>query len=724
MAGTKDQENTENSNNAELDSLFSDSIPSLGPRLLEGSIPSLGSYGDTNTSLTQLPEKPQQTSPTLSELLRLLEEDPRQQMNIDKVLVTGKNSQKLSYPDPDETFQSTGPYPLLNNNISSQAGVVMKESTPSKPDPTNSLQQDIKQPQLVPEPEPMQKQLPRVHPSKKTKKLYKGQKSPPPPPRQRYRPILPKGYKPPQQPQVEPEVHQVFAYQPSTKQPSLPQTNRQKPYSLLRPLQAQQFQQKLNQAQLFQERPLQTQPLRTQSFEAQPTRPFQTQPYYQQPHEQPDFLQKPVYDHMGQLLERALTSTVLPPTINGTDIWPEDLALNNFPFTSTVLTAPINGTDSWPEDLTLHDFPFTSTVLPSLTREADTWPEDLALDDPPIPADLLAQQPGPSRITAQTRAKQLASRASRQTEYDAEAHYTPLPYVPQSWGCFRYTRFGELQPGDTFTVAQILHYLTNHPNHTDPSRQLMLWIQRLPADSKLRYPNGKLSHRCRFEACPGEFNLINQGHYRVAFDELTHSHPNHNPMHNAGYVHLFCFERFLDFPELCKFLDIRVETRTLPNEPKGRNGMMFKTSAEVWLAQAFIETCRKDLTPDGYPHCSLPNRPHEGTLTHRLTVKKLEGETTHERAAREKRGGGDSVVSGHLGDLEKEARARSVTRQLVNQNRGGVPAKPKAKLGPKPGSGQSRRKRGGDDDVEDERPRKRRTVKTGKRRQSLSVIEE
>ena len=40
---------------------------------------------------------------------------------------------------------------------------------------------------------------------------------------------------------------------------------------------------------------------------------------------------------------------------------------------------------------------------------------------------------------------------------------------------------------------------------------------------------------------------------------------------NAGYVHLFCLERFMEFPDICSKLGVRAEDRVLSLESHGKN---------------------------------------------------------------------------------------------------------------------------------------------------------
>ena len=263
--------------------------------------------------------------------------------------------------------------------------------------------------------------------------------------------------------------------------------------------------------------------------------------------------------------------------------------------------------------------------------------------------------------------------------FNPERVYSPLPKTPASWASFSYTPEGELEAHRFYSVNKIQQYLTQHPLHQyrgtgesnsadGPTPSLILWIQRNPADSARRYPYPS-SNRCRFDKCFATHNCINQGQYRVALDEQGWKEANHDPQHNAGYVHLYCLEKFFDFPKLCRELDVRVEDRRLPHEPTSTNRMMMSTSHEVKVTAEFIQMCKyNNGVPEGYPHHNLKDRPYEGTLTHRLALAKVEAQPYHLKLRQDRRTGG-STVPGHLGNLELETQERDKTRLARNQRR-------------------------------------------------------
>ncbi|KAL9120772.1 MAG: hypothetical protein Q9187_002670 [Circinaria calcarea] len=259
--------------------------------------------------------------------------------------------------------------------------------------------------------------------------------------------------------------------------------------------------------------------------------------------------------------------------------------------------------------------------------------------------------------------KGLNCRTALIVNYKPEDYYKALVRTPASWGAFRYTPHGELQAGRFYSVEEIEQYLFS-PHH----RGLILWIQKNPSDSARRYPT-KTSARCRFEECFAIKNCINQGQYRVAFDEQSYKEADTDPQHNAGYVHLYCLEKLLDFPDICAQLDVCVEDRDLPDEPEGKNRMLMSSDLERSVAKKFITRCERTGPPPGYPSHQMRNRPHEGTLTHSLSVAKMQTESARDRRSREARGLKGSMISEHLGNLETYAVERDKSRRVVNQNR-------------------------------------------------------
>ena len=258
--------------------------------------------------------------------------------------------------------------------------------------------------------------------------------------------------------------------------------------------------------------------------------------------------------------------------------------------------------------------------------------------------------------------------------YQPSGYPTP-DHAPRPWDCFRYNKQGELDPVQQYSAAEIERFLFQHPLHyaRDPkTSDLQILIQSNPAQARHRYPTN-FSHRCRFVHCPHP--TINQGHYQVAFDEGHHP----DPYIATAYVHLWCLERFCDLPRILKELNADPDRRILKCEPQQRNPMRvalektdIRTSLEERVVLDFIEKCRSNSLGSDYPRYDQPSRPHEGTLTHLLSLTKLEHEPKSIRRQREHRvnaaGYQGSTLTMHLGDLEIESYQRHKTRLHRNQN--------------------------------------------------------
>ena len=300
-------------------------------------------------------------------------------------------------------------------------------------------------------------------------------------------------------------------------------------------------------------------------------------------------------------------------------------------------------------------------------------PEPIVL--PPQASQALMTTKGLQRFAHIEDANELHPRIRTRILFQPEKVYSKLDSRPAAWNNFSYNEDGELKAGQMFTVEEVYTYLYHHPLHTLSNGQfnpkkggLKLWIQRNPADSKNRYGES-CSSRCRFKDCIAENHLIGQGQARVCWDELSCRGQNLDPFHNAGYVHLWCLERFMDFPQICQTLQVKVENRILVHEPNAKNRMMLRSAQEIREAERFIRKCEQGKVPDSYPHFQTANRPYENTLNYTLCVKKIASETPSIRKNREDRGNRLSTLSWHKGDLEMETKHRVASRRTENQIR-------------------------------------------------------
>ena len=257
---------------------------------------------------------------------------------------------------------------------------------------------------------------------------------------------------------------------------------------------------------------------------------------------------------------------------------------------------------------------------------------------------------------------------------DTSKYYQRLPNTPRSWNppndngmlTFQYNEYGELST-NKFSPDQIEQYLYNHPLNYDrngfflgKNSRLTLWIQVTPADAGRRYPSAS-SDKCRFADCPIPHNTIRKGFFRVAFDEHGASGRQIDPYHCAGFVHLFCLEKFCDFPSICQILDVQPDRRNLP---EGKNKMAITRDHEEMfeVVRTFIQSAQKPMPWD-----------YEQTLSFRLTSKHLELEPKVRDTTREIRGGNHIAL--HKGDLDKFMEGEN---HKVAQRRAAPPAqKPK-----------------------------------------------
>lgn len=199
--------------------------------------------------------------------------------------------------------------------------------------------------------------------------------------------------------------------------------------------------------------------------------------------------------------------------------------------------------------------------------------------------------------------------------------YRPLGKVPESWDCFGYDEYGALKPGSTYSVEEIHRYLFSNPQHStsgvyNPKLSgLTLWIQRTPHLDDCSHSDSSACE-CRFKCCK-KAGKISTGELRVAFDEHTRNSLNHNPQQNAGYVHLRCLERFLDFPRICIELNVKSEDRIFSDGRPKKSCMILRTMGEADIVDRFVNFCSTNRRgPTSYPAMNMRThtRSFQGTL--------------------------------------------------------------------------------------------------------------
>lgn len=297
-----------------------------------------------------------------------------------------------------------------------------------------------------------------------------------------------------------------------------------------------------------------------------------------------------------------------------------------------------------------------------------------------------ALSPGAKRMPGVKKA--LNKRPDNIRNFDPAQFYEPLQFRPSSWGSinldtgdilFQYTEHGELNPLHAFTVDQIVEYIGQHPLHNPrgtKKSQLKLWIQTVPADSGRRYPD-KLSDKCRFADCPDTYRTIRKGEFRVTFDEQPLKRDREtDPFHNAGYVHLYCLEKFVDFPQLCKQFNVVPDTRKF-REGKNRMAITRDHESMAGIVREFIAHSEPwpQFTPKR-PEEVYGQRPEEYyiyTLSSALTQEHLNKQPKHLQKIREMREGNSIDI--HKNNLDK--RVQNAKQLKENKRLGLVEPKPK-----------------------------------------------
>lgn len=202
------------------------------------------------------------------------------------------------------------------------------------------------------------------------------------------------------------------------------------------------------------------------------------------------------------------------------------------------------------------------------------------------------------RVNITTQGK--TTRSGKLNQYDPKTHGGYIDTRPsEDWShkstSYEYNRWGELKSSD-FSAMEMSNFLfkreANHLPHGSVNKPV-LWIQRNPADSARRYPT-MFSSKCRLDCCPEiiHHGKIQVGHFRVAIDEQWNEFgTSRDPFLVAGYVHLYCLERFLDFRQICQKLDVRVDERCIDKEPNA--SWSAACFGESKIAKNFIAECRK-----------------------------------------------------------------------------------------------------------------------------------
>lgn len=266
-----------------------------------------------------------------------------------------------------------------------------------------------------------------------------------------------------------------------------------------------------------------------------------------------------------------------------------------------------------------------------------------------------------------------STRTGKCNDYRPTEFYKVVDHPIGTWDGpkhrFKYDKHGGLYKAE-YTTKTLQEFLYHHPG-TD-ERKLVLWIQRTPADSARRYPTAEFA-RCRFADCPareyGYHGNIQVGHYRVALDEKWNMHKEAtDPYFAAGYVHLYCLERFMDFSDLCNRLDVRLDSRHITHEPNHHFAAALD-GAERAVAERFLEACRFGFVNEFRQYAIRADSSsgdaviHKYSLTYAMNAahnKARPAFQKRELKSRELRG---SQIIVHKGDLQMCCEARAAGRK-------------------------------------------------------------
>ncbi|ROT36063.1 hypothetical protein SODALDRAFT_57332 [Sodiomyces alkalinus F11] len=334
-----------------------------------------------------------------------------------------------------------------------------------------------------------------------------------------------------------------------------------------------------------------------------------------------------------------------------------------------------------PEEMPLSAWPAPPQPQPQplslplpLPQQQYVQPTDRAYTPPVSHAPSRVPTPLPNASAVEAPAAAVPERIPRQRKQcqtlDFAQWYEPLPAAPAAWGGkdplrpkFTYTRSGEWAPSVRLSRDDVLEYMVTRKQTGQPLR---IWIQNMPAGCNNRNPT-EASRRCRWTECPAKSGTILKGWWRVAFDERPGTSGTvHDPFHNAGYMHLFCFESCFDLIEVVSSFDVRPDTRHLAKEE--RNPMALTRDHgdllldwERWRASqtaAHADWARRqaERTARGLP-LERRQRRDEDHLWYELTTAHMAKESTARQAVRDRRGG--LSLDKHKGDLAKYCRMKA-----------------------------------------------------------------
>lgn len=325
-------------------------------------------------------------------------------------------------------------------------------------------------------------------------------------------------------------------------------------------------------------------------------------------------------------------------------------------------------------------FPTFSLVPPRLDQ--DQLPNDVAMVDQSFAQSEISGFPSQlggqvwsepllesKYIATRTPTDHIERRSVTTTRFDKgrngrQKHRYNLRKRPPEWSAasdngtvsFHYTIQGELDSSLRFTASEMLTFIRSHPLNShfradNPHFGLTLWIQVTPFNCGDRYPHRE-SNTCRFRDCAIRTKTIRKGQFRIAFDERLPGPPK-DPFHNAGYVHLYCMEKLLDFPSICKQYNVRPDTRKLPYEYKNKMSIARDHPQMLTRVREFIR--------DSASGISRTSWKYEDSLTFILTREHMNRESSSRQSLRARRGG--NHIAKWMGNLDLYAENHAKIQQ-------------------------------------------------------------
>ncbi|KAJ4385932.1 hypothetical protein N0V85_007965, partial [Neurospora sp. IMI 360204] len=236
----------------------------------------------------------------------------------------------------------------------------------------------------------------------------------------------------------------------------------------------------------------------------------------------------------------------------------------------------------------------------------------------------------------------------------------------------------ELVASKVYTASQLSLFFRGegHPNR--PNRHLTLWIQNLPLLVADRYAQ-KEAGKCRYKECVAKPNYtILKGFHRVAFDEHSHHTGDYyDPYNNAGYMHLWCFEKAFDagylvwdVQERPHLYGFRIEADVRHHRFEGKNNASLNRDHnlhdtyrqwknEQW--ERYVQLRHQEATTGQRydPYQSVDGISDDNRLWRRLTDKHIAEEVPARARNRANRNVTGNTIDNHRGDLAQFIRVKA-----------------------------------------------------------------